>query len=68
MTNVFSKITHLDVLKQRYTNVTILRRYALRDRSVCNELFAINNLFNQSSLKHVYPNLYKCVSIFQQII
>jgi hypothetical protein len=46
-------------MKQWNTNLTIPRRYLLRDQSVCARLFAANKSFNQPFLKHTYPALYK---------
>jgi len=59
LTNVFSKITHLNVIKQWNENMTILRRSSLQNRSVCDYIFASNNSLNQSPLKHQYSALYK---------
>jgi len=53
--NVFSKITHMDVLKEWNANLTIPRRYSMRDQLVCSRLFATNRTF----LKHSYSDLYK---------
>jgi hypothetical protein len=56
---VFSKVIHLDVMKDWNRNVTIPRRFLSRDQSVCSRLFAANTSFNQQSLKHSFPDLYK---------
>ncbi|CAF1356498.1 unnamed protein product [Rotaria sordida] len=71
--NVFSKITHMDVMQKRNANMTIFTS-SLRDRTACNRIFAINNSLNQPSLKHIFPNLYnlfkdefkRAYGIFQQ--
>lgn len=57
--NVFSKITDLDVMKDWNANLTLPRRFSTRNQSVCSRLFAVNQSFNQASLKHSYANLYK---------
>ena len=57
--NVFSKITHLDVIKNWNANLTLPRRFALRDQSTCARLFVMNKSFDQTFLKHSYANLYQ---------
>ncbi|CAF0764536.1 unnamed protein product [Rotaria sordida] len=72
--NVFSKITHLDEIKQLNTNVTIPRRSSIRDRLTCLRLFNTDKSLNQLILKHKYPDLYyllkdefkRAYGIFQQ--
>jgi hypothetical protein len=46
-------------MKQWNANLTIPKRYVFRDQSVCARLFANNKSFDQSTLKHTYPDLYK---------
>ena len=57
--NVFSKITHLDVIQNWNANLTLPRRFSLRDQSVCGRLFAKNQSFDQPFLKHSFPDLYQ---------
>ncbi|CAF4269283.1 unnamed protein product [Rotaria socialis] len=72
--NVFSKITHLDELKQINKNVTASKRPSYRDRLACARLFSTNTSLNQPFLVHKYPNLYhllkdefkRAYGIFQQ--
>ncbi|CAF2443636.1 unnamed protein product [Rotaria sp. Silwood2] len=72
--NVFSKITHLDEIKQMNANITIPRRSSIRDRFTCVRLFNTNKSLNQLVLQHKYPNLYNLLKdefkrasgIFQQ--
>ncbi len=59
LTNVFSKITDLDVIKQWNKNMTAPRRFLSQNRLVCDQIFAANNSLNQLSLKHGYPALHK---------
>ena len=57
--NMFSKITHLDVMKEWSANSTKRRPVYTGDQSVCARVFADNKSFDQESLKHSYPNLYQ---------
>ncbi|CAF3686685.1 unnamed protein product [Rotaria socialis] len=56
--NAFSKITHLDVMRQWYTNEKKSSHPSLQYESVCDDIFAINNSLNQPALKHRIPSLY----------
>ncbi|CAF4634716.1 unnamed protein product [Rotaria sp. Silwood1] len=72
--NAFSKITHLDELKQWNTNATIPRCTSTRNQFTCVRLFNTSKALNQSVLKHKYPDLYhllkdefkRASGIFQQ--
>ncbi|CAF1490209.1 unnamed protein product [Adineta steineri] len=72
--NVFSKVTHLNVIQEQYVNATVFRRYSSRDRLVCARLFSNNKSLNHQSSKHIYPDLYnlfkhefkRAYGIFQQ--
>jgi hypothetical protein len=46
-------------MKEWNANLTLSRRYSMRDPLVCSRLFAANKSFDQTFLKHSYPNLYK---------
>ena len=59
LTNVFSKITHLDVIKQWNENATIIRRFSMRNQSMCERIFASNSSLSQPSLQHEYAELYR---------
>ncbi|CAF4448524.1 unnamed protein product [Rotaria sp. Silwood2] len=71
--NIFSKITHLDVVRQWYADMTVFT-HSFRGRSACERIFAINNSLNQPSLKHIIPTLYnlfkdefkRAYGVFQQ--
>ncbi|CAF3472053.1 unnamed protein product [Rotaria sp. Silwood1] len=71
--NVFSKITHLNVVRQWYANMTSFTP-SFRGRFACDRIFAINNSLNQPILKHILPTLYnlfkeefkQAYGIFQQ--
>lgn len=61
LTNVFSKIIHLDEIKQWNDNYSVSRRYSSSNRFICQRLFTLNNSLNQPSLRHGYPNLHRSI-------
>ncbi len=46
-------------MKEWNANLTIPKRYSMRDQLVCSRLFSPNKSFDDISLKHSYSNLYK---------
>ena len=66
--NVFSKITHLKTIHEFNANLSSMRRSSFHNRFVCNRLFPGNSSLNQTSLHHIYPELYQCVSHFTSCI
>lgn len=57
--NVFSKITHLGSSRKLQIDERIVKDSSTRNRSACDLVFGNNSALNQSSLKHVLPNLYQ---------
>ena len=46
-------------MKEWNANLTKPKRYLSRDQPACARLFSNNKSFDQSTLKHTYPTLYK---------
>jgi len=55
--NVFHKVTHLDVIQQWQSNLTILKR--ISNQPICGRIFSNNRSPDQAQFSHSYPNLYK---------